>query len=265
MPNGCNTPCKPTVKSNFLNFNSLHLKGCGGQICYFKNIFVLIETCLSFITFKKGAHAHPNVQTSPSLNTESVRYIQINKLTSPAKHVQQLFFTVCWWIRDDKQFDVTQYEHPNSDTRDRRPFKFQLRSLISIFIEVQTKCRIALKVGMHDIYRTDKLSTDMDENDVIFIAPINKWNTISRSDKVRLLVNQSINLIYLRFIRFPSASDCCFKLQWLSACVTLIMSSFVNMSSPVWKFFSVAEEDNAIAICNACSARIPRGGKRVSS
>ncbi len=37
---------------------------------------------------------------------------------------------------------------------------------------------------MHKIYRTDKLSTDMDENDVIFIAPINKWNPISRSDKV---------------------------------------------------------------------------------
>ncbi len=30
----------------------------------------------------------------------------------------------------------------------------------------------------------------------------------------------------------------------------LVASSFVNMSSPVWKFFSVAEEDNAIAICN---------------
>ncbi len=28
-------------------------------------------------------------------------------------------------------------------------------------------------LGMHDIYRTDKLSTDMGENDVIFIAPIN--------------------------------------------------------------------------------------------
>ncbi len=37
------------------------------------------------------------------------------------------------------------------------------------------------------------------------------------------------------------------------------------MSSPVWKFFSVAEEDNAIAICNACSARILRGGKKASS
>ncbi len=36
------------------------------------------------------------------------------------------------------------------------------------------------------------------------------------------------------------------------------------MSSPVWKFFSVAE-DNEIAICNACSARIPRGEKKVSS
>ncbi len=32
---------------------------------------------------------------------------------------------------------------------------------------------------MHDIYRTDKLSTDMGENDVIFIATINKWNPIS--------------------------------------------------------------------------------------
>ncbi len=39
-------------------------------------------------------------------------------------------------------------------------------------------------IGMHDIYRTDKLSTDMGENDVIFIAPINKWNPITRSDKV---------------------------------------------------------------------------------
>ncbi len=39
-------------------------------------------------------------------------------------------------------------------------------------------------LGMHDIYRTDKLSTDMGENDVIFIAPINKWNPITRSDKV---------------------------------------------------------------------------------
>ncbi len=43
------------------------------------------------------------------------------------------------------------------------------------------------------------------------------------------------------------------------------MSSFVNMSSPVWKFFSVAEEDNGIAICNACSARNTRGEKKASS
>ncbi len=99
---------------------------------------------------------------------------------------------------------------------------------------------------MHNIYRTDKLLTDMGENDVIFITPVNKWIPISRYDKVRLLVNQSISLIYLRYIRFLSASDRSFKLQWLSGCVTLITSSFVNMSSPVWKFFSVAE-DNAIA------------------
>ncbi len=57
-----------------------------------------------------------------------------------------------------------------------------------------------------------------------------------KSDKVRLLVNQSISLIYLRFIRFLSASNCSFKLQWPSACVVLITSSFVNMSLPVWKF-----------------------------
>ncbi len=43
---------------------------------------------------------------------------------------------------------------------------------------------IYLCIGMHDIYWTDKLSTDMGENDVIFIAPIYKWNPITRSDKV---------------------------------------------------------------------------------
>ncbi len=34
--------------------------------------------------------------------------------------------------------------------------------------------KVAFLLGMHDIYRTDKLSTDMGENDIIFIAPINK-------------------------------------------------------------------------------------------
>ncbi len=56
-------------------------------------------------------------------------------------------------------------------------------------------CFSMFKLGMHDIYQTDKLSTDMGKNYVIFIAPINKWNPTSRSDKVRLLVNQSISLI----------------------------------------------------------------------
>ncbi len=51
-------------------------------------------------------------------------------------------------------------------------------------------------LGMHDIYRTDKLSTDMGENYIIFIAPINKWNPISRPDKVRLLRNQSVWFIW---------------------------------------------------------------------
>ena len=37
------------------------------------------------------------------------------------------------------------------------------------------------------------------------------------------------------------------------------------MPSTVWSFFTVAEDDNAFAICNACSMRIPRGGKRSSS
>ncbi len=120
-------------------------------------------------------------------------------------------------------------------------------------------------LGMHDIYRTDKLWTIWVKMTSFYIAPINKWNPISRPDKVRLLVNQSISLIYLRFIHFPTASDCNIMLEWLSACVALITSSFVNMSSPVWKFFSVAEEDNAIAICNTCSARIPRGGKKASN
>ncbi len=137
---------------------------------------------------------------------------------------------------------------------------YQRRLLTQIYVAIEKK-----RLGMHDIYRTDKLSTDMGENYVIFIAPINKWNAISRAGKVRLLVNQSISLIYLRFICFPSASDWRFKLQRLSVCVALITSSFVNMSSPVWKFFSVAEEDNAIAMCNACSARIQKRGKKASS
>ncbi len=34
------------------------------------------------------------------------------------------------------------------------------------------------------------------------------------------------------------------------------------MSPPVWAFLSVAEEENAIAICNACSAMIPREGRK---
>ncbi len=78
---------------------------------------------------------------------------------------------------------------------------------------------------MHDIYRTDKLSTDMGQNDIDFIAPINKWKPID-SSAFRVQVTAALN-----------CSD--------SACVALITSSFVNMSSPVWKFFSVAEEDNS--------------------
>lgn len=38
-----------------------------------------------------------------------------------------------------------------------------------------------------------------------------------------------------------------------------------NMSSPAWSFFSVVEDDNTVAICKACSARIARGGKKASS
>lgn len=34
------------------------------------------------------------------------------------------------------------------------------------------------------------------------------------------------------------------------------------MVSPVWTFFTVPEEDNTIAVCSACSARVLRGGKK---
>ncbi len=78
----------------------------------------------------------------------------------------------------------------------------------------------------------------------IFIALINKCNPISRSDKVCLLQVTAVTL---------------------SLCRAHYVIICVIMSSPVWKFFSVAEEDNGIAICNACSARIPRGGKKASS
>lgn len=36
------------------------------------------------------------------------------------------------------------------------------------------------------------------------------------------------------------------------------------MSSPVWMFFSVAADDKSIAVCKACSSRIPRGGKNAT-
>ncbi len=120
---------------------------------------------------------------------------------------------------------------------------------LQAFVWHETQIK-SLYLGMHNIFRTDKLSTDMGENDVIFIAPINKLNPISRSDIVHLLVNQSISLICLKSVRFPSASYC-----------SLCRTHYV-MSSPVWKFFSVVEEDSAIAIGNTCSATIPRRGKR---
>lgn len=39
----------------------------------------------------------------------------------------------------------------------------------------------------------------------------------------------------------------------------------MSSPSPVWSFFAVAEDDNAVAICQTCSARISRGGKKSSS
>lgn len=65
---------------------------------------------------------------------------------------------------------------------------------------------------------------DMGENDVIFIAPINNWNPITRSDEVRLLVNQSIRLI---------GDSSTFQVQVTAA---------LNISSPIWRFFSIAAE-----------------------
>ncbi len=83
-----------------------------------------------------------------------------------------------------------------------------------------------------------------------------------KSDKVRLLVKQSVWFIW---------DSSAFRLQVTAALncsdsqlVTLITSSFVNVCSGL-EVFLVAEEHNAIAICNACSARIPRGGKKASS
>lgn len=37
------------------------------------------------------------------------------------------------------------------------------------------------------------------------------------------------------------------------------------MASPVWQVFSVAADDNTIAVCTACSAEIPRVGKKTAS
>ncbi len=77
-------------------------------------------------------------------------------------------------------------------------------------------------LGMHDIYRTDKVSADMGEIDAIFIAPINTFYLISRSDKVRLLVNQSISLIFI----WDSST---FRLQ-VTAALNCSDSQFVSRS-----------------------------------
>ncbi len=83
-----------------------------------------------------------------------------------------------------------------------------------------------------------------------FIAPIHKWNLISRSDKVCLLVNQSLSLIHpLSECKWPALNRSDSQLvsrslrHHLWSClhrsgsgVSLITSSSVNMSSPVWKW-----------------------------
>ncbi len=140
--------------------------------------------------------------------------------SSNSKHASttKLYGLLAWqrrWI-DETETEAVEIEHDDTEElihnihTDRHKYPPPLPSAPASHTHARTT-----KVGMHDIYRTDKLSTDMGENDLIFIAPINKWKLITRSDKVRLLVNQSISLIYLRFILFPSASDCNFKLQWL--------------------------------------------------
>ena len=37
------------------------------------------------------------------------------------------------------------------------------------------------------------------------------------------------------------------------------------MSSIVWQYFTISEEDNSIAVCNICGAKIKRGSSRSNS
>ncbi len=68
----------------------------------------------------------------------------------------------------------------------------------------------------------------------------------------------------MRFILFPSASDL-LSIAVTLACVALITSSFVNMSLPVWKFFSVAESRTMPLLFATHVQQGFRGGKKASS
>ncbi len=121
-------------------------------------------------------------------------------------------FGAAQWHRYFTHFKI--FHFPNIIGLVQRTVRFVMRTEPrSSYRTVQYEYAYCYRVSVHNIYQTDKLSTDKGDNYIIFLASINKLNPISRSDKVRLLLNQSISLIYLRFIHFPSASDCIFKLQ----------------------------------------------------
>ncbi len=122
------------------------------------------------------------------------------------KHAETLLWQ-CYFIVEGKispRLIQIVFVHKNKEKKKSRSI---MKSIFNTFPKNKNpivNCNVARHLiyllGMHDIYRTDKLSTNMSENDVIFIAPINKLNPISRSDKVWLLeiiqINQSIRFIW---------------------------------------------------------------------
>lgn len=48
--------------------------------------------------------------------------------------------------------------------------------------------------------------------------------------------------------------NCCAPLYWSH----ILQNGAPNMLLPLWTFFTVSEQDNTIAFCNTCSARVER-------
>ncbi len=115
-------------------------------------------------------------------------------------------FTATNWWRSDK-YDLNQTSAlPLMPTKFSSLFKRMLWSIVSNAALRSSSTNREIQPRSDDKSRSCVTLMRAEYNTFL-----DKLNLISRSDKVLLLVSQSISLIYLRFICFPSANDCCFK------------------------------------------------------